>query len=275
MTAVGRSESPAGRSESPVERTVAIRDGAVAFRVLEAGRGAPLVWLHSTHDAEAWPPLLERLAARYRVIAPRHPGSGGSTGVESLDDLLDLVLAYDELLTVLGLGAAHLAGHFFGAMVAAEVAAVLPRRVGRLVLVSPLGLWRDDAPPADVLILPKDDLAAVLWADPGSAAARAWASVPGDEDGQAVAEIESIARRSAMAKFVWPIPDRGITKRLHRIAAPTLLVWGDADRANPIVYAEEWQRRIKGAAVKVLPGGHMLPHESPAVVAAAMEEFLG
>ena len=78
-----------------------------------------------------------------------------------------------------------------------------------------------------------------------------------------------------MAKFVWPIPDKGLTKRLHRVAAPTLLLWGEADRANPVVYAEEWQRRVKGAALRLLPGGHMLVHEAPDASAAAVREFLG
>jgi len=52
-------------------------------------------------------------------------------------------------------------------------------------------------------------------------------------------------------------------------------LWGDADRANPVVYAEEWQRRIKGAAVRLLPGGHMVLHESPDAAARAIGEFVG
>ena len=88
------------------------------------------------------------------------------------------------------------------------------------------------------------------------------------------AQIESIQRRAAMAKFVWPIPDKGLRKRLHRVAAPTLILWGEADRANPVVYGEEWQRRIKGAALKLLPGGHMMLHESPEAAATAITEFL-
>ncbi len=261
-------------ADTVAERDVEIRDGAVAFRVLSRGQGAPLVWLHSYHDRVAWPAVLDRLARRFTVYAPFHPGVRGSTGVETLEDLLDLTLAYDELLGRLGLARAHLAGHFFGAMVAAEIAAVFPARADRLVLVSPLGLWRDDAPSADVLILPEEELTAALWRDPASPAAHAWATLPESDEENVAAQIESIQRRSAMAKFVWPIPDKGLRRRLHRVAAPTLLLWGDADRANPVVYAEEWQRRIKGAAVKILPGGHMLPYESPDAVAAAVEQFL-
>lgn len=257
------------------DRLVPIRDGAVAFRVLSAGTGAPVVYLHSYHDREAFPPFLERLAQRHTVYAPLHPGAAGSTGVESLDDVFDLTLAYDELLGALGLRSAHLVGHFFGAMVAAEIAAVFPPRASRLVLISPLGLWRDETPSADILNLPPEDLAQALWAVPDSDPARRWAAEPADEDANAAAQIESVQRRAAMAKFVWPIPDKGVRKRLHRITAPTLIVWGGDDRVNPLPYAEEWHRRIKGAALSVVRGGHMVLHETPDAVAAAVSEFLG
>ena len=220
----------------PDGRRVEIRGGAVTFRVLAAGRGAPLVYFHSYYERSAWSPFLDLLARSFSVYAPCHPGVPGSTGIETLDDLLDLTLAYDELL---------------GA----------------------LGLWRDDAPSADILILPADELAPVLWRDPASGVAREWAATSGSDQEDVAAQVESLQRRSSMAKFAWPIPDKGLHRRLHRIAAPTLLVWGDTDRANPVVYAEEWQRRIKGAALRLLPGGHMILHETPEAVARAVVEL--
>jgi pimeloyl-ACP methyl ester carboxylesterase len=256
------------------ERTIEIREGAVRFRVLVGGTGAPVVYFHSFHERGGWSPFVRELAERFTVHAPFHPGVQGSSGVETLDDVLDLTLAYDEFLSALGLDTPHLVGHFFGGMVAAELAAVFPRRVGKLVLVSPLGLWLDRAPSADILTLPLHDLPQALFADPGSTVAREWARLPEADVENVAAQIESIQRRSSMAKFVWPIPDKGIGKRLHRIAAPTLILWGDADRANPLVYAEDWQRRIKGAALRHLPGGHMVLLESPAAAARAVEEFL-
>lgn len=260
---------------SPRDETIALRDGAVTLRVLSAGRGAPVVYVHSYWEREPWSPLLERLAERYAVWAPVHPGAPGSTGVETLDDVHDLTLLYDELLDALGLATPHLAGHGFGGMVAAELAAVFSRRVAKLVLLSPLGLWLDAAPSADLLILPVEELLATMWADPASEAARAWARSPEADPDNIPALAASLQRRAAMARFVWPIPDRGLRKRLHRIAAPTLVLWGDGDRANPLVYGDEWQRRVKGAALRLLPGGHMLHWESPDAVAAAVADFLG
>lgn len=257
----------------PDERRVEIRGGAVTFKVLAAGRGAPLVYFHSYYERSAWSPFLDLLARSFSVYAPAHPGVAGSTGIETLDDLLDLTLAYDELLGALGIEQAHLVGHAFGGMAAAEIAAIFPARAKSLTLVSPLGLWRDDAQPADILILPADELASVLWRDPASRVALDWAVGSSGDPDDIAAQVESLQRRSSMAKFVWPIPDKGIERRLHRVAAPTLLVWGDEDRANPVIYAEQWQRRVKGAALRLLPGGHMILHEAPEAAARAVVEF--
>src|SRR5207245_9638138 len=101
------------------------------------------------------------------------------------------------------------------------------------------------------------------------------AAAPQTEEETLAAQIESIQRRASMAKFVWPIPDKGLQKRLHRITAPTLVLWGDADRANPVVYAEEWQRRVRGAALLRMPRGHVVLHEAPGTAAPAVLEVLG
>ncbi|HET8576618.1 MAG TPA: alpha/beta fold hydrolase, partial [Methylomirabilota bacterium] len=237
------------------------------------GDGPALLYFHSFHDREGWPPLLERLARRFTVYAPFHPGVQGSDGVEGIDDIVDLALAYDELLGALGLDAAHLMGHFFGGMVAAEVAAICPGRARRLCLISPLGLWLDGKPVADVVILPPGDLDALLWADRESVAARAWRTLPQSDAENVAAQIEQIQRLAAMGKFVWPIPDKGLRKRLHRVTAPALILWGDGDRVNPPAYADEFAARIRQATVSMLPGGHMLHLECADAVAAAAQTF--
>ncbi|MDO9395761.1 MAG: hypothetical protein Q7T71_04365, partial [Herbiconiux sp.] len=62
--------------ESPQETRVTLtgtpEPGAV--RVLTAGTGDPLLYLHGTGDAGALLPVLVTLAERYRVIRPDHPG---------------------------------------------------------------------------------------------------------------------------------------------------------------------------------------------------------
>ena len=50
----------------------------------------------------------------------------------------------------------------------------------------------------------------------------------------------------AAARLLWPIGDRGLAKRLHRITAPTLLLWGSEDRIVPASYAKRFAAGIAG-----------------------------
>jgi pimeloyl-ACP methyl ester carboxylesterase len=83
-------------------------------------------------------------------------------------------------------------------------------------------------------------------------------------------------RRMAMAgKILFPIPNRRVSKRLYRLTAPTLVLWGESDRLMPPVYAERWAALIAGARVEVIgEAGHMLPYEQPEAFVAAVLQFL-
>jgi pimeloyl-ACP methyl ester carboxylesterase len=76
-------------------------------------------------------------------------------------------------------------------------------------------------------------------------------------------------------KFVWPIPDKGLKKRLHRITAPTLVVWGRQDGLVPPVYAQEFAERIPGARVELVDrAAHMPQLEQTERVAGLVHSFL-
>jgi pimeloyl-ACP methyl ester carboxylesterase len=83
-------------------------------------------------------------------------------------------------------------------------------------------------------------------------------------------------RRLAMAgKILFPIPNRRLAKRLYRLAAETLLVWGTADRLIVPAYAARWQALIPGARLAMLEGAaHMLPYEQPEAFARTLTGFL-
>jgi len=78
----------------------------------------------------------------------------------------------------------------------------------------------------------------------------------------------------ATGKFIWPIPDKGLKKRIHRIAAPTLLVWGEHDRLVPRAYAKEFAGRIADTRLEVVAGAGHAPHlEQPDATARAVQAF--
>ena len=257
------------------ERTVPLRDGRLQISVLEGGAGGALVYLHGAGGLPGWEPYLDRLAGESTVYAPYHPGVGPSLGIEHLDDMWDLVLVYEELLDGLGLQGVSLVGHSYGGMVAAELAAHCPQRVSRLVLVGALGLWLDDTPIPDFFVLSPEDRAKAVWYDPESETARADLAQPEDAQERMEANLDRTRTLASIGKFAWPIPERGLQKRIHRITAPTLLLWGSHDGIVPPVYGEEFQRLIPGSRLLILDRcGHRPHQERPEEFFPALSGFL-
>ena len=245
-------------------------------RVLEGGSGAPVVFLHGAGGLLADNPFLDGLAQRHHVFAPEWPGYGESTGDELLEDMLDFALHGWDLVDALGLRQPHLIGHSMGGMIAAEMACVAPRDLARLVLVSPAGLWLDEHPIADIFAMLPHEIADALFVDP----ARGAALLTGGADLRDIEALkgfyEITQRRLAMAgKILFPIPNRRLSKRLYRLRAETLVVWGAADRLIRPAYAAAWKALIPGARVVTIEGaGHMVPWEQPKAFVDAVVKFL-
>jgi pimeloyl-ACP methyl ester carboxylesterase len=257
-------------------RSVTVWQGRVPLRVHVKGSGPAVVFFHGPWGL-TWGPFLDALARRFTVYAPEHPGTaaGEPDAIQHVDTLWDLVLCYDELLGQLGLREVRLAGHSFGAMMACEVAALYPARVKRLVLIDPIGLWRDDAPVNNWMLLAPTDIPAHVFRDPAGAAARALFAVPEDPEGAALARTRLSWAMGATGKFIWPIPDKGLRKRIHRVTAPTLLVWGEDDRLVPRAYAKEFAGRLADSRLEVVEGAGHAPHlEQPDATARAVAAFL-
>jgi pimeloyl-ACP methyl ester carboxylesterase len=74
---------------------------------------------------------------------------------------------------------------------------------------------------------------------------------------------------------MWPIPERGLHKRLHRITASTLVVWGENDNLIPARYAQEFGERIRNSRVEVLAEcGHIPQMERMPETLALVRDFL-
>lgn len=241
--------------------------------VHRAGQGPPLVWLHGLFGFDPADPLVQALAERHELIAPTSPGFEDVGELSDLDDVHDLAQHYDDILLALDLDRVPLVGHSFGAMVAAELAARRPQAVERLVLLAPLGLWNDEHPVGDLFALPYPDMPGLLYADPSRArGAGADTDVEGD-----VERLVTLAQAmTTVAKFLWPIPDRRLRSRLYRITPPALVLFGERDAFVPASYADEFVEGMPAATSAIVPGaGHMLQHERPGEVIAAVTEFLG
>jgi pimeloyl-ACP methyl ester carboxylesterase len=257
-------------------QTVVVWQGRVPIRVHVQGAGPAVVFFHGPWGL-TWGPFLDALARHFTVYAPEHPGTtpGEPDTIQHVDSLWDLVLCYDELLEHLKLRDVMLAGHSFGAMMACEVAAMHSSRVKRLVLIDPIGLWRNNAPVINWMLLGPPEMPAYVFEKPDGAAAKALFSVPDDPEEAALARTRLTWAMGATGKFIWPIPDKGLKKRIHRIAAPTLLVWGEGDRLVPRAYAKEFAGRLADTRLEVVAGAGHAPHlEQPESTARVVQAFL-
>ena len=259
------------------ERRLTLWQGKVETEVEISGSGPPLLYLHGPWGLAPDRAFVARLASSNTVYAPKHPGtsSGNPNAAHSIDTLWDLVVYYDELMDGLGLETAAVAGHSFGGMVAAEIAANARPRVRKLVLIDPVGLWRDDHPVQNWMIMPEAERAQALFADPAGDAAKRFFAQPEDKDARVASLVAFIWAQACTGKYIWPIPDKGLKHRIHRIAAPTLVVWGKEDGIAAPVYAGEFAARIAGARSELIDRAGHLPHlEQGERVAALVQKFL-
>ena len=260
------------------DEVLEVCDGRLRLHVKVAGNGPPLVFFHPLPGLE-WQPLLDRLAEDHTVYAPEHPGTspGDPQAIREVYTFWELLLAYEEALRALGLERPAVVGMSFGGMVAADLAASFPQVPSRLVLMSPIGLWRDDAPIrlVEMITGPPEEVQSYLFKYPESEAAQALMALPDDPDRVPTAIAQGAWNVGCTTKFAWPIADHGLARRLHRIAVPTLVLWGRDDALVPVAYAEEFSKRIKGSRVEVIGDcGHALQGDQPEQTFNLVTEFV-
>lgn len=254
------------------QHTAVIRPGTAPVHYFRGGHGEPLLYLHHIAGMQGWEPALDELATRFEVIAPYHPGWGPSEGLNDVDNGLDLVLHYIDFLDHLGLYTVAVLGHSVGAWIAAELAAMYPDRVRRLVLANPVGIWDEAIGGEDPFAQNPMKATEVLFADPSMRENLVLRDGTTDPLEIYVQEMKDL---KAAAKFLWPIPDTGVAKRLPRITAPTLIVSGGADRFIPPGYAAMWKHSMPGAQLKTLEhAGHLANLEQPSRFAQIAEDWL-
>lgn len=257
------------------ERTLETRRG-IKSRLLVGGEGAPLVWFHGAGGLYEPEPLLEALAARYRVYAPEWPGYGEAGGEELLEDMLDFALHGWDVVDALELDRPHLLGHSMGGMIASEMACLSPRSLAKLVLIAPAGLWIDEHPIPDLFALLPFELARALFTDPKQGEAFLTRGVDfSDMEALKTFMIGNARRLGTAGKILFPVPNRRLSKRLYRLANETLLVWGRDDAFMRAPYAGRWRDLLPNGRLEwIEQAGHMVPYEQTESVARAIESFL-
>jgi pimeloyl-ACP methyl ester carboxylesterase len=244
----------------------------VRLEVEERGQGRPLLFLHAGEGLQANRPWLDLLAQHHHVIAPHHPGFGGSALPDWLGTVDDLAYLYLDLAAELKLEKAVLAGASFGGWIGAEMAVRNTSRFSALLLADPVGIKVGGVLDRDIVDMhgiPRVEFMRLAWADPAKGEVD-YTKLPDTE-------LAGIARgREALALFGWkPYMHNPRLKRwLHRIDIPTHILWGEQDKIVSATYAEGWKSEIPGATMETIPNAGHYPHwEQPDTFAGRVRGF--
>ena len=253
----------------------------ISTAVLEGGDGPPMVLLHSpASHALQWLNVVPALVASHRIIVPDLPGHGETVVSEGVVDGKRVLAWLGELIERTCPAPPILVGHALGGAIAARFAALHSGRIAGLVLVDSMGLapfrpapefesalmgflGRPDAASHDRLM---EQCAFDLDHVRGIMGAR-WQWLVDYNVDRARAPGLGPHQQALLAEFGFPEID---ADTLARIAAPTSLIWGRHDLANPVGIGESASARY-GWPLHVLENAGADPaYEDPQGLAAAL-----
>ena len=141
--------------------------------------------------------------------------------------------------------------------------------VGRLVLIDNVGIEVPEEPMVDFFALDARGVAEHAWADPERGLLDP-ATLPPER--VATMAANRVALHGYAADPYMHDPDLD----LAQVTAPTLVLWGSADRIVTPAYGKAVAARIPDATFVLVDDAGHLPHlENPAATFAALDAFLG
>ena len=220
------------------------------------GSGQPLLFLHGASGAPVILPFMEKLAERFDVLVPEHPGYGRSDEPAWLENIHDVAYFYLDFLKQLDLRNITLVGNSMGGWMAMEIAVRDTSRLKSVVLVSPAGISAPGVQPADIFLMPDEQLVRNLFHDQKLAEARL--AVPVTPEGVDIA----LKNKHTTARLAWEprLHDPHLPKWLHRIDVPVKVIWGREDRILPVQFLEHFRKLMPKAQTHVIEGAGHLPH---------------
>lgn len=255
------------------EETISV--GGVDVHTWVGGEGAPLLVLHGAGGNRGFTRAMHQLAAHYTLWAPTHPGFGRSGDAEWMEGIDDLARFHLWFMDAARLGRPHVMGHSIGGWAAAEMAAMSPGAIDRLILVAPAGLKPEKGEILDIFFHTPAQVRELTVHDPK--AIPEWDELFGRAPTPAELEIAE-RNREMTARLTWKpyMHNPRLDRFLPRVANPTLILWGREDHIIPVECGEQYRRALPNARLTVLETcGHLPPIEQPDVFARLVLDFLG
>jgi pimeloyl-ACP methyl ester carboxylesterase len=147
----------------------------------------------------------------------------------------------------------HLIGHSFGGRLSIVIGADFPSRVEKIVLTSSAGVLNPPNARSKLVSAGKAALKLPVLRALEKPMRNLARSALGSDDLKSAGQLEPIFRR-VVAQDLLPYA--------ARIAAPTLLIWGDQDEATPLWQAQTLEKTISDSGLVVFQGaGHFAYQE--------------
>jgi pimeloyl-ACP methyl ester carboxylesterase len=260
-----------------------MRVGSCELETIRRGTGRPILLIHGVNPIHESSPFLTKLAAYGEVIAPSHPGFGASPLPRDFDTMYDLVNLYLAILDAIPSDDVTIIGFSFGGWIAAELAVVRPRRLGRLVLTDPVGIkigGREERDIVHFFNTDPNELNRRSWHDPARRPpgiyGLGWQATI--SDAMTDREMITLARNwDSLCLFGWQphMFNPRLKDWLHRIDVPTQVIWGASDRVVTPDYGRAYAGFIPGATFTIVPqAGHHPELEQPVAFVSAVASFL-
>lgn len=256
------------KASAPQDDQIAVAGESI--RVQRGGAGPPLIVLHRDVGNPGWLPFHRRLAERFDVIAPTHPGYDRSPRPNWLRSVRDIAVLYRGLLAALELDRVALVGLGLGGWIAAEMATMAPRDVHRLVLVGAMGVQ-----PTEGEILDQALVNYIAYARAGFHDERAFEGIYGAVPSTDQLETWDINREMTF-RIAWKpyLYSQSLPHLLGVVRAPALVVWGAEDGVVPPNCGRRYAEALPNASFEVVAGsGHCIEMERPEALAELIERF--
>ncbi len=241
----------------------------INFKIV--GEGEAILILHGWGSSiKSWEKVVERLSKSYRVIVPDMPGFGGTPppekawhGKDYENWVLSFIKSQNLKIPII------FVGHSFGGGLAMKIAIDHPELVDKLILIGAARLYVKKS-------IYKRIVSQIAKFGKKIERFIPFVDVVRRVFYKFIVRERDYTRVSGVMKetFVNVIKE-DLTAHIHKIKAPTLIIWGSRDTATPLKNAHFLEETIPDSRLEIIKGaGHVLHLEKPEKLSEIILDFL-
>ena len=248
--------------------------GGARLHLMKGGEGPPVLVLHGAGGNPGWMGYHREMAKSFTLYVPSHPGFEKSTRPSWIDSIDAVAHFHLGLMEEMGVERYSVLGFSMGGWIAAEMAAMSPHSLDKLVISSGVGIRPEEGEIAELFTVSREAVGAMRFFDPSQ--------VPDYDElfGQPMTREQAAVERDnreTASRWCWSpyMYNPNLPHYLKRASMPTLIVWGREDAIVPVECAELYRQAIRNSRVHLIDRcGHSPQMEKPQEFLDAVVPFL-